>query len=333
MRVLTLIIVCGIFDSCHMSNNKSLNINKQEITLAGKIAVTPRGENTCFIFDNSDSSTAQFKVRNDKQREYSGFAWVNGRDSFVGVEYIKNAQTAINQGNIVCFDLSGNIISSIYESQNGEIAGGPYLSRKDRRLLFETQIKGDFKVNPFEGLSRELSIVIMDFNKKEIIKRIEKIGLSPNFEIYESPWLFDEDRFLYSISGDAKIITNGVRVNPKSEDDPGVYIYDISSDQKKLLIPDARFVICSPVDLRISYVKGPSIWIMDLKDSTEKILYKGEPKEYISNMHWTPDGKFIYMICYWKAREEFREKLIEVSTNKEVPFKKIGHGFNSYTWK
>ncbi len=331
MRVLVLTIVCYIFDSCHMSNDK--NLNEQKITLPGKIAFTPRGKNICFIFDNSDTSTAQFKVRNDKQVEYGEFTWVNSRDSLVGVEFIKTAKTGINQGNIVCFDLTGNIISRIYESQDGEIAGGSYLSRRDKRLLFETQKKGDVKINPFEGLSRELSIVVMDFNKKEIIKRIENIGLSTYFAMHESPWLFDEGRFLYSISGDREISTNGVRVNPKSADDPGVYIYDISTDQKKLLIPDGRFVICSPVDLRISYVKGSSIWIMDLKDSTEKILYKGEEKEYISNMHWTPDGKFIYVICYWKNREEFREKLIEVNTNKEVSFKKIGHGFHPHTWK
>lgn len=330
MQRFPVIISCFVFSSCY---TKVEIKNEQEITLPGKIAVTPRGEKTCFIFNNSDSITAQFNIRNEVLVEYSNFTWINGRDSFVGVEFIKTAETGINRGNIVCFDLSGNISSRIYESQDSEIAGGPYLSRSDRRLLFETVKKKDPKVNPFAGLSPEISIVVMDFKKKEIIKRVEKIGLGPSFVIVESPWLFDEDHFLYSISGDRKIIANGVRVNPKSEDDPGVYIYNILSGQKKLLIPDARFAICSPVDFRISYVKGPSIWIMDLKDSTEKILYKGDTKEYISDMHWTPDGKFIYIICYWKNREEFKEKLIEVSTNKEVPFKKIGHGFNSYTWK
>ena len=203
-------------------------------------------------------------------------------------------------------------------------------------MLFTSVKKENVNINPLEGLNPVRSLVIMDFNKGEVIRKIENIGTSLSFELHESPWLFDENRFIYSVSGEKKIMTDGVDIAPIQEDQLGIYVYDLVNDQKKLLIPGGRFGVSSPIDLQISYIKDQSIWMMDLKDSTTKIVYKAGSKEKISNIHWTPDGKYIYIASFYSLKpEHFKsvEKLIEISTGKEVAFKKIEHGFYSYTWK
>ena len=112
---------------------------------------------------------------------------------------------------------------------------------------------------------------------------------------------------------------------------PGVYIYNLISNEGQLLIPDAHFAICSPINFQIGYVKDQSISLMDLKTNTTKVLYKLKSNDKVYNIHWASNGKFIYV--YYFTRQMPEEKLIEVSTGKEVSFKKMGLGFYSYTWK
>jgi WD40 repeat protein len=326
MRIFGLIIIYLVFTSCF--------VGRKEITLPGKIAVSLN--DTFSIYDNSSTNRIKFRIRDNGKINYGAFRWINDSDLFIGIEYFKTAATGTNQGNVVCFDLSGTIVERIYESQDGEIAGDTYLSRNDKRLLFATEKKGDIKINPLEGLSRMQSIVIMDFDQRKVTKKIENIGVYPNFQLHESPWLFDEDHFIFSLSDENKIIVDGNDINPIQGDEAGIYVCDITTDQKKLLIAGARFGICSPVDLRICYIKDQSIWILDMNDKTEKIVYKAGSKEKISNIHWAPNGKYIYLAYFNNGNSNSinsGEKLIEVSSGKEISFKKIRHGFFPYTWK
>ncbi|HMK25422.1 MAG TPA: hypothetical protein VK483_05270 [Chitinophagaceae bacterium] len=307
---------------------------KNTLSLPGKIAVNL--EDSFFIYDNSSMSKIKFKIKNDEKISYAGFNWINKGNNFIGVEYLQTPATGINQGNVVCFDLSGNIVKRVYESLDGEIAEDAYLSRNDKRLLFTTIRKGNANINPLEGLNPVLSLVIMDFNKKEVIEKIKNVGTSLSFELHESPWLFDENRFIYSISGEKKITVEGINADSPQKDELGIYVYDLTVNQKKMLIPEARFGICSPVDLHVSYIKGQSVWVIDLKDNSTKNVFQVGPKDRIGNIHWTPDGKYIY-IAYINYSNptgpEPEEKLIEVRTSKEVFFEKIEHGFHSYSWK
>jgi len=327
MRIFSLVIACFIFTSCFMS--------EREIPLPGKIAVSSP-EQVCSIFDNSDKRKVQFKLRDDNEISYGGLTWANQDDSFIGIEYLETATRGTSRGNVVRFDLSGNIIERIYESQEGEIAGSTYPSRNDKRLLFASQNKGDIKVNPLEGLSRMQSLVIMDLNQKKVVKRIENIGVAANFELRESPWLYDEDRFIYSISGENKIKIKGETINPVEEESAGVYVYDLTTDKKKLLIQGGRFGISSPTNFQLAFIKGQSVWMLDLKSNATKMIYEAGTKEKVSNIHWTPDGKCIYLVYFDYYVSDFftsGEKLIEVSSSKEVGFKKIGQGFGAYSWK
>jgi len=76
---------------------------------------------------------------------------------------------------------------------------------------------------------------------------------------------------------------------------------------------------------------------MDLNTNIERILYRYTSKERLQSKHWTPNGQDIYFAYtyYWGVGDLFNtgEKLIEAATGKEKSFKKIGHGFQPYTWK
>ena len=288
-------------------------MTRKEIILPGKIAV--KIDDTCFIYDNSNTATAKFKIMSDRNIQYSGFMWLNNSDRFIGTEYFKTDTTGIYKADVVALDLSGNIVDRVYESQDGEIAWYGYPSRTDKRLLFTTQKKGDLKVNPLEGLNRSLTIMVMDYKKREIAK-IADLGTTVNFELNESPWLYDEDRFVYSIRGGRKITLGDKQINSDQMGKPGVYIYNLISNEGQLLIPDAHFAICSPINFQIGYVKDQSISLMDLKTNTTKVLYKLKSNDKVYNIHWASNGKFIYV--YYFTRQMPEEKLIEVSTGKEV---------------
>jgi len=307
-------------------------------TLPGKIAFRKLMKHQCFVFTDSDTATTSFKVRNDKDVQYSGFTWMNLEDSFVGTEIVVGTKRNDYRSNIVQFDLSGEIIDRIYEAERGEIAGLAHPSSRDRKLLFITERIGNVNTNPLEGLMRMNSIVIMDLQERTIIKRIDSIGMSANLQIAESPWLKDENRFVYSISTENKLISDGDVFNSGDDESEGVYVYDLTKNQKRLIVPAGRFAIASPIRDQIAYIKDNSIRVMDLSTNEERIVFEFDSKDKVINIHWTPNGASIYVAYFHYYFGSYhlsssREKLIEVSSNRELSFKNIGMGFGYYTWK
>lgn len=316
----------------------SCSIMNSGDALSGKIAVKKLMEYECLIYIDSDIASSSFKIKNDKEAEYSGFKWLNTKDAFIGTEGIPGLIQMEYRCNIVEFDLSGKITDRIYEAEKGELAWPWHSSRDDKYLIFTTYREVDPKVYPFEGLTPMLSLVIMDLKQKKVITKIDSIGRFPNFKIEESPWLYEGYQFVYSIDGGTKLKLEGEEklINPV-EATEGIYLFDVPTGDRKLLVPGGRSAIASPTSNRIAYEKDNSIRVLDLNSNEEKIIYKHSSKEKLRGTHWTPDGKHIYFAYtyHWGIGDMFNtgEKLIEVSTGKEKPFKKIGHGFESYTWK
>lgn len=308
-------------------------IPKEPLALPGKIAVN--FDDSLYVFDNSEAGVYQFPIKG-KNFEYGGLRWANNTNDLIGIEYLRNEKRAIGQGNLMCFNLAGKITKSIYVANHDEIAGHAYLSRKDKWILFATEQRGDIRLNPLEGLNRKKSLLILNYKTGKLVTKIEGIGTSLTFELRESPWVYDEDRFVYSVIGDKKIVDTNAEMPSVQGEKNGIYIYDVAANQKTLLIPEGRFAICSPAGFCIGYVKDQSIWIMDLKDKSTKKVFEVGAQDKIVSIHWTPDGKCIY-IAYYKQNilDELSlgETLIDIKTIDEVPFKKIGHGFRPYTWK
>jgi len=312
----------------------SCSVSEKEILLTGKIAVS--SDRGYIIYDSGSEAKRKVYLQENNQFWHSSLLWLNTRDAFVGVEGIKTATGGTLRSNVVHFDLSGNIVERIYDSKPNEIVGYAYPSWGDKLLLFTSSIRGDVKADPFQGISNNQSLVILDLKSKEVIKRIENIGVSSSLQFEESPWLYDEHRFVYSISGENKITNGGRIVNPVGKGSAGVYIYDLKTDQHLLLVPDGRFAIASPNRNQIAFMKEKSVRLLNLDDHSEKTIYDIGPKEKVPDIHWTPDGKYIYLVYFdYYLGDVFTsgEKLIEVSTGNELPFKKIGHGFAPYTWK
>lgn len=309
--------------------------HERQISLPGRIAGL-KLDRTFVIYDSGKIKT-QFKLRDD-EISYSGLKWMYHNDSFVGIEYLQTKSGLTNRGNVVRFDIEGKIIDRIYESEEGELAGDAYPSWDDKKLLITSEKIGDRKDNPLEGLSRKQSVVIFDLERRKVIQEIENIGLSPNLQIEESPWLLDGNSFVYSLTSGRSIVNDGEIINPLEDGYAGIYIYDLVSGEKKLLVLGGRFVIASPTSNQIAYIIGKSIKVMDLNSRSEKTVYEIGSEEKVSNIHWTPDGKCIYFpyFDYYMGLSDLftsGEKLIDVNSGEEVQFKKLKHGFHPYTWR
>jgi hypothetical protein len=308
--------------------------------LPGKIVVTDTQKHECFIYDGSDTPKSFFKLKNDKEAEYSGMDWLNTKDAFVGTEGIPGLTRMEYRCNIVQFDLSGNITGRIYEAEKGELAWPYYSSRDDKYLLFMIQREADPVKYPFEGLAAMVSLAVMDLEQKKVITKLDSVGRFPNLSIEESPWLHDGYQFVYSIDGGVKFKLKGKEeelINPVEKTE-GIYLFNVLSGEHRLLIPGGHSAIVSPTNNKIAYEKGNSIRVLDLNTNEEKIIYKHGQNEGLRSTHWTPDGKSIYFAyTHYSAITDILndngEKLIDASTGKEKPFKSIRHGFQSYSWK
>jgi hypothetical protein len=315
-------LLCATSFSCAMQERVK--------PLPGKIAFQTF-DHVCIIYEDSDTAKLRFKFRNDSEGHYSGFTWLNKQDLFVGSEYVRGKDLSEYKANIAVFDLHGRLIERFYEAGPGETAARSYPSRSDKYLLFTVDTAEDYKKNPLEGLMRKTSVVIMDLQKKQVIK-IVNVGTTPSFQIHESPWLYDENSFIYSVTSEQGI----ANVSTVGSDSSGIYICDIGNGQRKLLIPDARFGICSPTSMKIAYIKDQSIWIRNLETNKDSRIYKASTNEKFQSIHWTPDGKSIYLANYKDYMFDFftaDEKLIDIRSGESLPFKKTEIGFQIYSWK
>lgn len=318
-------------NSCNMINSGD--------PLPGKIVVSNSQKHEYFIYVDSDMPKSSFKLRGDNEVSYSWVEWLNTKDAFVGTEGIAGLTPMEYRNNIVQFDLSGKITDRIYEAEKGELASPRNSSWDDKYLLFAIEREADPVKYPFEGLAPMVSLAVMDLEQKKVVAKLDSVGRFPNLRIEESPWLHEGYQFVYSIYSGVKFKLQGEEklINPV-EAPEGVYLFDVHTGERKLLVPGGRSAIASPIGNQIAYKKDNSLWVLDLKTNKEKIIYTHSPKEILRGIHWTPDGKSIYFAYTYSSGitdilNDNGEKLIEVSTGKEKPFKKIGHGFSSYTWK
>lgn len=327
MRYFPLVLVLLLlFSSCGEQE-------AQEV-LKGRIATYNHMTKEYSIYIDSKTPVASFKIGD----RLSGIDWLSNKDEFLSSEEFPGITEMDFRIDIVRCDLSGLVKERIYKSEKGEIAWPLYSSKNDKHLLLTTHHRADPKVYPFEGLTPMLTLVIMDLEKKTIIHKIDSIGRSPNFKVEESPWLYSGDRFVYSIDGGVQLRLEGQSemINPVTSE-AGVYIFDLNSKSRKLLVPGAHTAIASPTKNLIAYQKDNSIRVLDMFTNEETVIYEYSPNEQILGMHWTPDGEYIYFAYKhpWGIWNQYStgEKLIQASSGDETPFEKIGHGFHTYSWR
>jgi hypothetical protein len=307
--------------------------------LPGKIVVSNSQKHEYFIYVHSDIPKTSFKLGYDNEVQHSWVEWLNTKDAFVGTEGIPGLTPKEYRCNIIQFDLSGKITGRVYEAEKGELASPRNSSWDDKYLLFTIEREADPIKYPFEGLAPMVSLAVMDLEQKTVVAKLDSVGRFPNLRIEESPWLHEGYQFVYSIYGGIKFKLEGREelINPV-EITEGIYVFDVLSGERRLLVPGGHSAIASPTSNKIAYEKDNSIRVLNLDTNEEKIIYKHSPKEKLRGKHWTPDGEYIYFAyTYYSGITDILnsngEKLIDASTGKEKPFKSIGHGFHSYTWK
>jgi len=318
-------------------------MTKTKVILQGKILTSNSQKHLYLYYENSDTAKLSFKNEpwKDNDTNYSISAWFNTKDTLVGNEYVPASNKIDNRSNIVSFDLSGKITDRIYEAEKGEIAWPYYPSQDDKYLIFSSERNLDPEIYPLEGLNPMIALGIIDLRQKEVIIKIDSFGRKSNIQIKESPWLQEGHRFVYSIGGGMQFEMDGEeQLTEPSDNEDGVYIFDVTTSKSSLLIPGGFSAIASPIANRIAYEKDNCIIVRDLNNNKEKIIYKYKSNETILNKHWTPDGKYVFISYLSRSSlgEMFKtsdEKLIKVSSGEELEFKKIGfmqYGA-SYTWK
>lgn len=323
----TVIILIGF--SFILSLN-SCSVKGQEILLPGKIAVelgVGLPNDTCIIYDGDKKH--KFTLEKSGSRTFSGITWLNLVDAFLCMELIGNEEgTKFLHSNIVKVDINGNILDTIFQVHYPKSAGLLFMSGKDNKLLFLSSVTNENASVTEKFFNTPESMVIMDYNSRQILKTIDPIG-ALNLQLEESPWLPDENRFVYSITNARQVEIEGERPMEMA-DKPGVYLYDIDKGGSTLLVPDATYAICSPLSDEIAFMKDQKVGIYKLQDKSIRWLYDFTKS---SVMHWTPDGNYIYIKEAKLLGHGSVEKLIRVSDGEEVPFKTVKHGYYAFTWK
>lgn len=230
----------------------SCGTSKSQDPLKGKIAVYNYEIKEYSIYINSETPIMLF----DASDQFGGVYWLNKNEFLSTENFFSGINPMEKRCDIIRLDLSGNLLERVYEASKGELAWPLYTSKDDRYLLFTTHHIVDPKVHPFEGLTPMLSLAIMELGQKEVIYRIDSIGRSPNFKVEESPWLYSGYRFVFSIDDKTQLQLNeeGQRINPTTSSE-GVYIFDLTTKEKKLLVPGAHTAIASPTKDQLAYQK------------------------------------------------------------------------------
>ena len=296
MRLTQIVVVTLVVATAYLIMGSCNKETAGDILLQGKIIV-PTMEDEFTIYVNSDTPTSSFKFAKKQNVEFSGVNWLNRKDALIGTESIAGFTSIEERCNIVEFDMSGNVTSRIYEAAKGELAWPEHSSWDDRYFIFTTHNNADPHIYPFEALAPMVSLVIMDLKQKKVITKIDSVGRMPNFKIEESPWLKNGYRFVFSTDGETQFKVKGDQqlINP-TKGIKGIYMYDVVSNVSTLLVPGARSAIASPAKDEIAYQKDDAIRVMDLTSGREKIVYAIDSKETLRGMHWTPDGKYIYLL-------------------------------------
>ena len=333
MRKYIFILGCIAFASCYMHDKDEKEV--QEMAVPGKLLIEYYLSDSCYLVENGDSARLLFKLPNNDTVQYMGLKWMHKMDGFICTEYFQKKDSGAYQGNFVRLDSAGKLVERLYIAPRGWEAHEGYLSRNDGRLLFSTNKCGIRLNEPEDSILDLKTIVVMDFETKEIIRKVNPVSHSSVFSLYESPWLVDEKQFIYEIPVTPQGVVPSSTSNGKNI--PGLHLYDITTGKDSLIVADAEEGICSPVDYRVAYKKNDVVYVLDLKSGVTKKLWEKRKRE-VGGLHWTPDGKYIYVwhdirTNYSKFFSDFKTILIDAETGKTIPFDIPSGHFSDYTWK
>lgn len=331
MNKLYIFLFIALFVQC-MNNEENLS------ALPGDIVVSGMANDINHYYRNSRDPIHTFENYSKDSIDYSFLSWFGDSETFLGIAQVNGKDGWPIKRNLVLLDTSGKPVRLLHEMQEGEMIMDAY-SSGDSLIAITYYRNADPEESPLENLTPALNLIILDTRTNKLILNIDDIGQSPNFDINENPWLMDGSGLLYSINGETKFYyePDTSLLNPV-RNTPGIYKLSLNEKRTDLIIPDANEVICSPADNVIAYVRDGRIYTRNLDSRHEEKLMSLGSKDRFYSMHWTPDGKSLY-IAYkrvWIHKMLYsatKTKLIDIKTKKARPFHKIGASYNWYTWR
>ncbi len=267
-----------------------------ETTVIGKEAALDSDKNIISL--REDSTWRKIELKGDTTKYYGGLEWSNTSDDFLTIEYSRNENGRLVEGDIVKVNQNGELVEKIVDNKPGKLIWGMSLSKNDNKLLFGIKLDYFDPENPLAQLDLPISYFIMDYKKNEIVKKLDTVALSKNIWINNRPWLKDENRFIYDFRTDRKMRI----ADDKSENEPtgesGIYLYNTETDEYSLLIPGGYSGEVSPTVDKIAYLKDKGIWVYDVDSKSHELLYTLNKKESTASVEWTPDGNYVYFVSY-----------------------------------
>lgn len=295
---------------------------------------TESGVGTKCIFNKSGKFVSNFslssKDSNSETIRMFGFVWLHNTNRLLAGEEIDNNKAADYHSNLVIVDTSGKLVKRLILNPARHFMGWYYPDNNDDKILFtESYLDGSFA----SGFSRTENLNILSLAENKIELRIDNFNRNGDLLIAESPWSPDGAMFVYSIGKQHELWLSGHLLNAHDSTISGSYIFDLNKKKDIKFIEGSKEAVWNSTLNLIAYIKDNSIWLYDLNNDSKKLIFspfRNKPGA-INNIHWTPDGKFIYINGYTSSRN-FYEKLIDVDGN-QIKFKPLNLCNFSFSWK
>ncbi len=293
-----------------------------EYVITGKLLIEK--ENSLLEIIEDSTRKIVYLPNNDESRRFESLIWLN--DSFlVGNELIFDNGKLIKI-NLVKIEIQNFIIERIMTVKNYQFCGQVFPSYLGKKIFFSKHSQ-EFNFKNYSDIP--VDFYIMN-DKYEIIKEYENICTLWGFEINESPWSIDEKRLVYSFTNLYK--------NDTSQKSTGIYILDSETGEEERINEKGRDAVWSPIEDKIAYISNQDIVLYDLITKSKEIIYKNESFESIGNLHWTPDGKYLFFTSHkdflnLKLFHSYDEKLLRISDFQLIKFDKLNIGNAHFSWK
>lgn len=300
--------------------------------MSGLIIVNFYGSDEYCIHEDSALPSLCFANRKDGVVTYGGYTWLRTTKSLLGTahHHLGTSRSDL-RCDIMEFDSLGSPKRLIYQAEDREIAWPEFASWDDRFLLFTTHHLLDPSKHPFEALTPMLTLKVMDMKSGEVLQVIDSIGRPPSYQMCESPWFHDGQRFVWSVSRAPKLIDDDGDIFPHDASGNGVYVFDMRTRTSSLILPGAEQASVSPTRDILAFLKGKELRVLDLDGSIDRLLFTFTDVEDVRTIHWSPDGKAVFVGSVEQRRT--KERLIDIETGEEMPFNGIGLTNANYSWK
>lgn len=76
-----------------------------------------------------------------------------------------------------------------------------------------------------------------------------------------------------------------------------VILYDLKTKKEELLFRNGHNVQWHPDGKKLGYISDDKIYIYDLTDKTNQLIYSSEEGDLIDSLTWSPNGEWIALDC------------------------------------